>query len=450
MDFAALPPEINSARMFAGPGSGPMLAAAVAWDDIATELHSAAASYVSVVNELTSGPWLGPTSASMAAAAAAHVQWFTLTAGEAEQTATQARAAAGAYEAAFAMTVAPPVIAANRALLMSLLATNLFAQNSAAIATTEAQYSEMWAQDAVAMYSYAAASASAARLAPFTSPAAHTKPSILAGSAGAPAATNTQPGISGLMNTIYAALTSLSSPTQTASVLTGPTSGVAGILQAVGLISPLDYLTPANTGMTVASLSGAYAASGAASQNNTSIATMHGQVVDTQTQIMNRLDQLNYRAPTATEGAMGSGPGVGAEDISASSNRAAFVGGLSVPQGWTTRVPAMRAAAFALPATNVGAVPYGTTSSPGNLLSDIAFASGAMVGRPLGAVMGSSGSTAGIANRLTGAPSAPPQGPNGSPWVGVAAELLQLASLHESGILTDEEFSRQKRRLLGD
>ena len=32
MDFAFLPPEINSGRMYDGPGSGPMLAAAAAWD----------------------------------------------------------------------------------------------------------------------------------------------------------------------------------------------------------------------------------------------------------------------------------------------------------------------------------------------------------------------------------------------------------------------------------
>ena len=31
MDFAILPPEINSGRMYAGPGSGRMLAAAAAW-----------------------------------------------------------------------------------------------------------------------------------------------------------------------------------------------------------------------------------------------------------------------------------------------------------------------------------------------------------------------------------------------------------------------------------
>ncbi len=32
LDFAMLPPEINSARMYAGAGSGPMLAAASAWN----------------------------------------------------------------------------------------------------------------------------------------------------------------------------------------------------------------------------------------------------------------------------------------------------------------------------------------------------------------------------------------------------------------------------------
>lgn len=70
MDFAMLPPEVNSGRMYSGPGAGPMLAAASAWDGLAIELHSAAASYGSVVSELTAGPWVGPSSVSMAAAAA--------------------------------------------------------------------------------------------------------------------------------------------------------------------------------------------------------------------------------------------------------------------------------------------------------------------------------------------------------------------------------------------
>jgi PPE-repeat protein len=38
MDFGMLPPEINSARMYTGPGVGPMLAAAAAWDGLAAQL----------------------------------------------------------------------------------------------------------------------------------------------------------------------------------------------------------------------------------------------------------------------------------------------------------------------------------------------------------------------------------------------------------------------------
>ena len=170
MDFAALPPEINSERMYSGPGSGPMLAAATAWDGLADELHSAAAAYKAEIAGLTDGPWLGPASAAMAAAAATHTEWLTAAAAQAEQTATQAKAAAGAYEAAFAMTVPPPVIAANRSLLMSLVATNILGQNTPAIAITEAQYAQMWAQDAAAMYGYASSSASSTTLTPFTPP----------------------------------------------------------------------------------------------------------------------------------------------------------------------------------------------------------------------------------------------------------------------------------------
>ena len=59
-DFGALPPEINSGRMYTGPGSGPMMAAASAWDWLAAELSTAAAGYNSMITELTSSPWLGP------------------------------------------------------------------------------------------------------------------------------------------------------------------------------------------------------------------------------------------------------------------------------------------------------------------------------------------------------------------------------------------------------
>src|SRR5271168_3771648 len=172
MDFALLPPEINSARMYDGAGSGPMLAAAAAWDGLAFELHSAATSYGSVVSGLSAGPWLGAASAAMTAAAGPYVAWMRSTATQADQTAIQAKAAAAAYEVTFAAMVPPPVIAANRTLLQALVATNLFGQNSPAIAATETLYAEMWAHDATAMYGYAGASASATALQGLTSTAA--------------------------------------------------------------------------------------------------------------------------------------------------------------------------------------------------------------------------------------------------------------------------------------
>ncbi len=128
-----------------------------------------------MISELAAG-WQGPTSAAMAAAAAPYAAWMSATAAQAEQTAAQAKAAVAAYESAFAATVPPPVIAANRSLLMALVATNFLGQNTAAIAATEAQYAEMWAQDAAAMYGYAGQSATAAQVTPFRAPPQTTNP----------------------------------------------------------------------------------------------------------------------------------------------------------------------------------------------------------------------------------------------------------------------------------
>ncbi|OOK73679.1 PPE family protein [Mycobacterium kansasii] len=60
MDFGALPPEVNSLRMYSGPGSAPLLAAVAAWDGLAAELRSTANSYDAVISELTGEGWLGP------------------------------------------------------------------------------------------------------------------------------------------------------------------------------------------------------------------------------------------------------------------------------------------------------------------------------------------------------------------------------------------------------
>ncbi|WAJ47710.1 PPE family protein [Mycobacterium sp. Aquia_216] len=182
--------------MYAGPGSGPMMAAAAGWDGLAAELATAASGYDSVISELTGGPWIGPTSQKMLAAVIPYVSWLGAAAGQAELTATQARAAAAAFEAAFMMTVPPPVIAANRVLLMNLIATNFFGQNTPAIAVTEAQYAEMWAQDAGAMYGYAASSAVAADVTPFDIPPNTTTPDGTAEQARAVSKATSEPAAS--------------------------------------------------------------------------------------------------------------------------------------------------------------------------------------------------------------------------------------------------------------
>ena len=209
MDFVFLPPEINSARMYTGPGSGSMLAAAGSWDTLAAELGTTAETYESVVSGLTTLHWRGPTSDLMLATAAPYASWLFTTAEQARQTAMQARAAATAYEQAYAMTVPPAVVTANRVQLMALIATNFFGQNTAAIAATEAQYAEMWVQDAVAMSGYATASAAATALTPFSPPKQATNPAGFAAQTAAvnqAEATAAAGPVSQLISAIQAAL----------------------------------------------------------------------------------------------------------------------------------------------------------------------------------------------------------------------------------------------------
>lgn len=145
MSFLALPPEINSGRIFAGAGLGPMLAAAAAWDGLATELASAATFFGSVISGLAGGSWQGPAAAAMTSAAAPYVGWLNMATAQAEQAAAHARTMAGAFEAVRAATVHPAIVAANRTQLMSLVRSNLLGLNAPAIAAAEAVYEQMWA-----------------------------------------------------------------------------------------------------------------------------------------------------------------------------------------------------------------------------------------------------------------------------------------------------------------
>ncbi len=354
MGFAAYPPEINSALMYSGPGSGPLMAAAAAWDGLAAELQSTAASYSSVISELTSQQWLGPASASMAAAAAPYVAWMTTTAAQAEQAAAQAKAAAGAYGAAFAMTVPPAVVAANRSQLMALVATNILGQNTPAIAATEAQYGEMWAQDVAAMEGYAGSSSAASQFSPFTPPPKTSNPAGLVSQAAA------------------------------AAQAAAPAQGLKGFLANFGVFDVPLFATATGTlgnfGVQGANLARQY--------NRDAIADeKEGRTP----QVVGSGGGLGGAAGPKVTLASGPGAGRGGAAVSASAGRAASIGTLSVPQSWAMP-PEIRQLAKVLPITSAAAAPAVVEDGAENPYTGMALAS--LVGSGMGGLAVHSGSGA--------------------------------------------------------
>lgn len=367
LDFAALPPEVNSGRMYAGAGAGPLMAAATAWDGLASELGSAAASYQGLVSELTGGPWAGPSATAMAAAAAPYVAWMTTTATQAEVTAGQVRAAAAAYEAAFTATVPPTVIAANRTLLMSLVATNFLGQNTPAIAANEAQYAEMWAQDATAMYGYAGASAAAATLTPFSPAPQNTNAAGAGNQAAAAAQTSGSGGASQAVSAVPSALQAMASGAQT----TDPVTSILDWLYSPLGVALNNFFSAG--ALPVTNLTGPmFAASGALYQVtplfNAGLAqwsaAVHG-VSDAVVVPEGALTTLgdSFASSAAVSGAASAG-GAG---VSAGLGEAASVGALSVPQSWGTAAPEIRlaSAATALPAAGSAGTPAVGAGAPG-------------------------------------------------------------------------------------
>lgn len=174
-DFGVLPPEITSTRLSQGPGPGPLLAAASAWDALAHTLESTAIGYASVITRLQCESWSGSAADAMASSAAPYVAWVSGAGANALEVARRVRAAAAAFEVARAAIVPPEAVAANRELLAQLVAGNIFGQNAPAIAATEAAYEQMWAQDAAVMFDYAASSSVACTLAPLGEPPPNTR-----------------------------------------------------------------------------------------------------------------------------------------------------------------------------------------------------------------------------------------------------------------------------------
>lgn len=444
MDFATLPPEINSARMYAGPGSGPMLAAAAAWESRASELYSTAGSYQSVISGLTAGQWLGPSSIAMATAASSYAAWLSDTAAKADQTASQATTAAASYEAAFAATVPPEEVAANRALLMQLVATNVLGQNTPAIAATETQYGEMWAQGVGAMSGYSGSSAAATQMTPFSSPQQNTNSGGTASQSSAAAqVANTSAG-SAQSTVANAALSNSSVLGSLGSTLNGGAAltpldllGLGSDFVAFGIDAPIGPLGVVTMPIDLVSAQ----------------AGIHTDDIVSGWQLVGGFTGLPGD-PLVTTTTLTS------TTVSAGLGEAKAVGALSAPLTWTAATPAVRPMALALPATSVGAAEQLLTTGSGNALSEVALASTAA--RSITDSFGPrrrEPTRAGGAEKRVAAPAADDAlsdghdaEPQSSPHIavtGVAAEIRDLGRLRDEGLMTDEEFTHQKRRLLG-
>jgi PPE-repeat protein len=457
MDFGNYPPEINSARMYAGAGAGPMLAAGQAWDALAGELHATANSYQSVISGLTSGSWMGPASVSMSAAAASYAAWLRATAAQAEETGAQAKSAAAAYQSAFMATVPPPMVAENRSLLATLIATNLFGRNTQAIAANEAQYAEMWAQDVAAMYGYSAASAAATQLPSFVPPQQNTNPTGAAGQSAAvgqatgTAAGNVQSTIQQAFTAVPAALSSAAA----APAAAGDTLGTISDLISIFIDLPAGLATFA-ADIPLGSL-------GVVALPFDVVGALTGTHTDRIVSGWNGEQTWPGEGPAPVKPfpapLLNLPKGTVPTRMSAGLADANQVGGLSVPPSWTIATPAVKPSAVTLPALPaVAAAEESISGASGSTLSQMALAG--MAGRAMAGTVGTGvGRARNVIARPSDAPKPADRKTTGDDGVaeakprtvvtGVAAELREFTKLRDEGILTDEEYTEQKNRLLG-
>jgi PPE-repeat protein len=405
-DFAAQPPEVISAKIYSGPGAESLQAAATAWESLAGELQSTAGNYQSVISSLTTGSWEGPSSAAAAAAAAPYVTWLSTTAAQAEQTAGQARAAASAYETALAATVPPAEIAANRTQLASLLQTNVFGQNTSAIAATEAEYGQFWAQDVAALSGYAGSSSAATSgLGSFTEPPSTTNDGGQATQSSAVAAASTTSGTSDLETIVEQVETDYS---------TFLTDVGQANTDYTNFFTDMTNVLPGGSSLSTTWTDLYSMVSGAGSQ-----ATWTNVVNSTQSLGISQWKNFFIYQPWSHGVPLGSlngglaspghvAPSVGARAAaSAVLGNAQTIGKLSVPPSWASATPTIRLASTALPGASLAAAP--ATDIPTGLLNQGTLGSltGGALGSPAARVVSSTGVRARVtpAGERTKAPS---------------------------------------------
>ena len=373
IDFGALPPEVNSARMYAGAGSTSLTTAASAWRSLAAELNSAGLGYENVITQLSSEEWLGPASTKAAQALTPYVTWMKTTATQAEQAATQLDAASAAFETAFASVVPPPLIAQNRALLLQALQSNVFGQYTNVIAQLESQYGQMWAQDSSTLYNYAAQSSNATKVTPFTAaPEVSTQDAgakqgaavnAASGTAAGNASSTTAKAITQTPQTLAAAATPAAATTATDPLtegwflLTGQSALPTSFASFVNGLSPFAGFAYNTEGLPYFSVG----------MGNSGV-----QIAKSTGQLGGAAASAAAAAPKGLSGLGGMlGGGAGAPAVAAGLGNAASVGKLSVPAMWSGAAPAL-SHATAVPVSSISAVPE--AAGQGNLLGGMPLA----------------------------------------------------------------------------
>ncbi|CUI11022.1 putative PPE family protein PPE19 [Mycobacterium tuberculosis variant bovis BCG] len=229
-------------------------------------------------------------------------------------------------------------------------------QNTPAIAVNEAEYGEMWAQDAAAMFGYAAATATAtATLLPFEEAPEMTSAGGLLEQAVAVEEASDTAAANQLMNNVPQALQQLAQPTKSI----WPFDQLSELWKAISPhLSPLsnivsmlnNHVSMTNSGVSMAS----------------TLSSMLKGFAPAAAQAVETAAQNGVRAMSSLGSSLGSS-GLGG-GVAANLGRAASVGSLSVPPAWAAANQAVTPAARALPLTSLTSA---AERGPGQMLGGL-------------------------------------------------------------------------------